>query len=294
MNGNRFAPHQTDMLGGELTYEDYYRGELTKRFFELYPPAEQRFPRPTSTSAQSWKAVAYAGFGNMGPLRWNNFFASYARKHPENSRTESYNGRQYVIYNKELTDERYSLLAGNEMQLVVIPGVVDAVWGVLYGADEDRDLTRGFADSLYKAASEANRRYYSTVVRLQTYLTSTVHLLLESSVATEVSTEGNLWRAHYLSVKTSNGGIANTRGLEMGDTSERRTFQAKGGLVLNPTGPGIYTRPSLRILYGLQNSNVHDAYSNRYTDTLDENDDFFGGSDRYWHHVIALEAEAWF
>jgi len=291
VSGNRYAPHQTD-LGPGLTYEDFFRGELVQRFFERNPG--DRIGPPKSESAESWKLVAYLGFGNAGPLRWNSAYLSYAKKHPENFRAESYLGKDYTIYVKELTDERYAFVLGNEMQLVLVPGRLDAAWGVLFGFDEDRDLVRGFADSPYNAPSEANRRYYSTVLRVQAYLSDTVHVLLESSLAREISLQGNLWREHYLSIFQSNAGQSNTLGLEYGDTNERRTFQAKGGLVLNPTGPGIYSRPSLRLLYGVQYSNVHNAFSNRFTDTLDQNDIFYGGEDRHWHQVIALEAEAWF
>ena len=84
-----------------------------------------------------------------------------------------------------------------------------------------------------------------------------------------------------------------TQGLEYGDTNERDTWQGKTGLVLNPLGPGIYARPSLRLLYGVQRSNQNNAFGNAFVETVDQYDDF-DNVERHWHHVLALEAEAWF
>ena len=67
----------------------------------------------------------------------------------------------------------------------------------------------------------------------------------------------------------------------------------KLGPVLNPFGEGIFSRPSLRLLYGAQWSNVHNAFGNHFVDSLDDFN-VFGTDERHWHHVIALEAETWF
>ncbi len=64
--------------------------------------------------------------------------------------------------------------------------------------------------------------------------------------------------------------------------------------MLNPSGFGIYTRPSLRLIWGLQYSNVHNAFSNSFVTSLDQFNEFRETSDRHWHSVIALEAEGWF
>jgi hypothetical protein len=74
---------------------------------------------------------------------------------------------------------------------------------------------------------------------------------------------------------------------------ERTTQQLKVGPVLNPLGTGIYTRPSLRLLYGVQHSSQNNAFGNSFVETLDENSQF-QTVERHWHHVVALEAEAWF
>ena len=53
-------------------------------------------------------------------------------------------------------------------------------------------------------------------------------------------------------------------------------------------------RPSLRVLYGVQYSNMHDAFGNSFVQTLDQFNQFHETGDRHWHHVVGLEAEAWF
>ena len=79
----------------------------------------------------------------------------------------------------------------------------------------------------------------------------------------------------------------------MGDSDTRITFQGKTGLVLNPLGPGIFARPSLRLLYGLQYSTQNNAFGNNFVDSLSEFNDF-ENKERHLHHLLALEAEAWF
>jgi hypothetical protein len=132
------------------------------------------------------------------------------------------------------------------------------------------------------------------VLRNQFYLTDTVHLLAETSYAQEISKQGNLWRGHHDSIFVSEDDLADPRGLEFGDQDTRSTWQLKAGFVLNPTGMGIFTRPSLRILYGLQYSNMHNAFGNSFIETLDQFNEFRETTDRHWHNVIAIEAEAWF
>ena len=144
------------------------------------------------------------------------------------------------------------------------------------------------------APSEQDRIFYSTVLRNQFYLTDTLHILAEASYANENSRKGNLWRAHYDSVFTSEDGRRNEDGLEFGDLDTRQTFQFKTGLVINPTGAGIFSRPSIRLLYGLQHSNMHNAFGNSFTESLEESNEFVETADRHLHQVISLEAEAWF
>lgn len=281
VQGNVRAPYQTP----GITYEDYYRREVAQHFVEANPTVEQLFPNPDAREADSWKLIGYVGFGGYGPLRWNNFFINFLKRHPDGPYTESFNGRTFTIYVTDFTDQRYQVNAGNEMQLTIVPDRFDLNWGVLYGYHYDLD------DAI--AANDNNRQFYSTVVRGQLYLTETIHFLVEGSAARELSLNGNQYRLHRESVFQSSGGISNARGLEFGDTNERDTIQWKGGLVLNPNGRGIYNRPSLRLLYGGQWSNTHAAFGSGFVENLSQYN-VFTGPERHWHHVISLEAEGWF
>ncbi len=280
-SGNVNAPHQTP----GITYESWLRGEAVQTWMQQNPNQDFDFPDPLATDAKSWKLVGYLGTGGYGPVIWNNCFASLERKHPESTSTEWYEGEEYTLYIHDFTDERTVLLVGDELQLRVVPGRFDIAWAGLYGKHTDGD------NSL--APSDHARRYMSTVLRGQVYFTDTVHWLTETSIAKEVSTNGNQWREHADSLFANTGGYANTRGLENGDTDTRYTWQGKAGLVLNPLGKGIYSRPSLRFLYGAQYSNQNNAFGNSFVETIDQYN-AFGNVERHWHHVLSLETEAWF
>jgi hypothetical protein len=280
--GNRYAPHQTPEM---YSYEDWLRGEVVQTWLQEHPNQELDFPNPVAVSANSSKAIAYLGFGDAGPLRWNNLYASFERLHPENFTTETYDGQDYTLYVKELTDQRTQLLIGDELALRVVPNRVDLALAGLYGLHQDADNTI--------APSDNNRMYRSVVLRVQTYLTPTVHLLVESSLAQERSLNGNSYREHADSVFGSTDGQPDADGLEYGDTDTRVTWQGKGGFVLNPLGPGIYSRPSLRLLYGIQQSNQNNAFGNSFVESLDQYDDF-DAVEQHTHQVVALEMEAWF
>lgn len=280
--GNGFAPYQTP----SITYEDYVRREVAERYFERNPDAMRLLPQPGASSAESFKLVAMLGFGQLGPLRWSNLFANFQRRHPDGFYTEVLQGEEFRVFVRDFTDERYEVTVGNEMQIVLVPEVLDLGWAVLYGHAYNRDNAI--------APGDDNRTFYSTVLRVQGYLTPVVHLLLETSGAREISALGNLYREHYDSAFRSTEGRADGRGLEYGDARERLTWQLKTGFVFNPLGTGIYTRPSLRLLYGLQRSNVHNAFGNNFAESLDQYDELPERRDRHWHSLIALEAEAWF
>lgn len=279
--GNRFAPHTTP----GVDYEDYLRGEVVESWVRDNPGELINFPNPEPTDAASWKVVGYLGFGGFGPLKWNALYANYTLLHPLGRTTETYDGESVDIYLAELTDERTQLNIGDELQLTLVEDRWDVAIAGLYGdyQDADNDL----------APSDADRTFVSGVVRTQVYLSPSVHLLVESSLAQELSHNGNTWRTHKDSIFESEAGVADARGLEYGDAAERVTWQGKGGVVLNPLGPGIYTRPSLRVLYGLQYSTQNNAFGNSFVESVDEYNDF-GNVERHWHSVLALEAEAWF
>ncbi len=281
VQGNRFAPHDTP----GLDYERWLRGEVLFRYEQEHPGELADFPKPQPRDNTSWAAVGHVGFGGFGPLVWSSFYARYEGVHPQNFTTETYGGTERTLYVASLTDERTVLTLGNEAQFRVVPDYFDVVWGVLYGEhwDGDNDI----------APSDHDRRYISTVLRLQGYVTRTFHILVESSVAEEVSKNGNAFRNHGDSIFASTDGASDSRGLEFGDASQRVTWQGKAGVVLNPLGKGVYTRPSIRILYGVQWSSQNHAWSNSFVEDLDQFNEF-GAFESHWHHVLALEAEAWF
>lgn len=281
VEGNRNAPYDTP----GVTYEDWVRGEIVEHYLEAEPEQEDYFPKPVATNSLSFKGVGYLGFGDLGPLRWNSLFVNIQRRHHDKSTVESFEGRDYDIFVKSLTDERYEFNLGNEMQLQIVPNRFDIAWALLYGNhwDVDNDI----------APSDFDRTIFSTVLRLQGYLSPVVHLLIESSVAREISRNGNAYRNHADSIFESSGGRPDSRGLEFGDASERVTWQGKGGVVLNPLGAGIYVRPSLRLLYGIQYSTQNNAFGNSFVETPSQSAQF-DTVERHWHHVIAIEAEAWF
>lgn len=279
--GNRNAPYATP----GIDYSDYLRGEVVQRYFQQNPFAD-RLPLPESRASASWKLFAYLGFGKLGPLKWSSLYGHVIRLHPQNFATEAYAGQTYTLYIHDITNRQYDVQVGNEMQLVLVPDLLDAAWGLLYG----RNLNQANA----VGAGEDNRAYYSSVLRLQAYATDTVHFLLETSLAEEKSLNGNLYREHVDSVFASTDGLSDPRGLQYGDSATRNTWQGKAGIVFNPAGRGIYNRPSLRLLYGLQYSNAQAAYANTFSTSLSQDQEFPQPTERHWHSVVALEAEGWF
>ncbi|MEW6434551.1 MAG: hypothetical protein AB1730_23875 [Myxococcota bacterium] len=283
--GNRNSSYVTP----GVRYEDYARKEVLRHFLEENPLAgvdQFPLPAPSGQTSFSYRAVGYLGFGKLGPLRWNNLFARFQRHHPQTSYVDSWQGQSVEVYTADLTRDRFSLSVGNEMQVQIVPERLDAAWALLFGSDRDD------ADTI--RASESNRTYLSTVLRLQLYLTREVHILLENAIAEERSLNGNLFRSNFDSIFESSGGLPDSRGLEYGDSAVRRTWQLKTGIVLNPTGKGIYTRPSIRLLYGLQYSTQHAAFGNAFAERLDQYDSFTPTGTISWHHLVSLETEGWF
>ena len=279
--GNRNAPHVTPGVG----YEEWVRGEIVQNYLQANPGQEDFFPKPEARANLSWKGVGYIGFGDLGPIRWNSLFANVQLNHPDQRSVETFDSREYDIYVAELTDQRYSLMVGNELQLQIVPQRFDLSWAVLYGNhwDDDNSIV----------PTDHDRDYISTVLRAQVYITPVVHLLVESSVAREHSRNGNAFRNAADSIFENTGGMVDSRGLEFGDDDTRVTWQGKGGFVLNPLGAGIYVRPSLRLLYGVQYSTQNNAFGNSFVETPSQFAQF-ETVDRHWHHMIAVEAEAWF
>jgi hypothetical protein len=268
-----------------INYEDFARKEVVKRMFDVDPNLTPRSTPFEPRGGSSYRAVGYVGFGGMGPVVWNNFYASFSKKHPETFYRENFRNQEWLIPIADITDERYEFFVGNEMHLWLVKDKVDALWGTAFGYQYDNDNT--------VQANENNRTYYSTVLRLHYYFTNTFHLIGETSVAREESHNGNLFREHTDSVFASTGGMPDSRGLEFGDTRARNTWQGKVGVALTPKGKGMYSRPSLRLIYGLQYSNQQAAFGNSFVDSLDQYN-LFTGPERHWHQVISIEAEKWF
>ncbi|MFO0746062.1 MAG: hypothetical protein U1F43_10360 [Myxococcota bacterium] len=285
IRGNRFAPHATPGVG----YEDYVRGEVVEAFAAQNPGELDQFPKPEPRSNLAWKAIFYLGFG-AGPLRWNNLFAKVAKKPAEQFVTETFDvegvPRDFVIHTHDLTDQRYSFQIGDEAQLTLVENRLDVVIGLLYGSDWDEDN-----DGV--VPSDDDRWYGSAIVRLQAYATNELHFLLETSLAREKSENGNAYRRYADSIFTGQDGLSDPRGLEYGDSDTRDTWQLKVGPVLSPLGLGVFTRPSFRLLYGLQWSSQINAFGNSLVESLDQFN-VYGAPNQRWHHLIALEVEAWF
>ncbi len=277
--GNVYAPYQTP----GMAYEDWIRGTVVSSFVAENPALAEMFPDPSPRDAMSGGVVAYLGFGDVGPLRWSATYASYRRVHPTLRSVEATDDGDVDLYVTAFTDDRTRLVVGHESRLGF--GIVEVAVGGLFGDDRDGDNQI--------APTDHDRIYGSGVVRTQVALRPTVALLVETSLAREWSRNGAMWREHADSIFASTDGLPDADGLEMGDTDTRDTWQGKGGFVLQPLGPGLWSRPSLRLLYGVQQSNVNVAFGNGFVETVDAND-AFGNVEIHTHHLVALEAEAWF
>jgi hypothetical protein len=280
--GNVNAPYQTP----EIEYEDWVRGEVVDQYLQEYgEDLLDYFPDPVPRRATSWALIGHLGFGGFGPLRWNNTFARIERLHPERSTFEDGLGEPIEIWIHDFTDQRYAFVVGDEAQLRIVPDRLDVALAGLFGNQTDLDNEI--------VPSDYDRTYASGLARVQLYANDNVHFLVESSLAREWSRNGNAYREHADSIFSNTGGRPDTRGLETGDSDTRRTWQGKAGVVLNPLGPGVFVRPSLRLLYGLQYSNQNNAFGNAFVDSVDQYNDF-GTVERHWHQLVALEAEVWF
>ncbi len=284
VTGKKDSPHDTP----GLVYEDWVRGEVLENYLAENPGRLEEFPDPVPTDSMSWRGFVYLGFGGFGPLIWNNLWVNAVRNHPETYSTELAQGQTIDLFVTGLTDDRYQLNIGNEMQLRIVPERFDITWAAYYGDHWDDD-NEGLLPT------DHDRTFYSTVIRGQVYLTPTVHWLVETSGAQEISRNGNTYRNHADSVfKVDAEGRPDAEdGLFYGDSDTRTTWQGKTGIVLNPLGKGIFTRPSLRMLYGAQYSTQNNAFGNGFVEDVDAYNDF-DNVERHWHHLVSLETEVWF
>ncbi len=281
VTGNPFGPHRTP----GIEVEDWLRGRVVATHFLENPGDLSDFPRPEAVASSSFKVLAYLGLGRLGPLNWNHLYLTFERAHPEHVAIESHGGETVRIFLKELTDEREAITLANEMHFDLLPGRVDGAWAFFLSRRRDGDN--------HVSPSDADMDLASTVLRVQSHLGRRVLLLLETSVALERSLQGNRYRARADSIFASAAGRHDLEGLEYGDLSERRTWQLKLGPIVNPRGLGIFSRPSFRLLYGLQYSTQNLAYGHHLVESLAA-DNRFPPAERHWHHLGALEVEAWF
>ncbi|MHB8416920.1 MAG: hypothetical protein ACYDCL_02520 [Myxococcales bacterium] len=289
--GNQNGPYQTlaaqpNANYAPMTYLQYYRQDAAQSFFQNAAPGTQLLPNPSPRSSENWKAVGYLGFGKWGPFQWNSLYVHYLKNPPLTNYQESYGGQSYTIYVHDLTDQSYELMIGDEMLITLIPKRLDLALAGLYGSD------RNYTDTM--VAGYDNYDYVSGVARAELYLTQTVHLLFESSLAHEHSINGNLFRNHVDSLFQNDGtGVEDPLGLQYGDSPDRDTWQGKLGVVFSPKGLGIYTRPSLRLLYGIQYSTAQDAFQSGYVNNLNQYNEFVG-PEQHWHSVFGADLEGWF
>ena len=103
-----------------------------------------------------------------------------------------------------------------------------------------------------------------------------VHLLLENGVATERSVNGNAFREHADSMFATDGVPTHA----VSDTDVRNTWQERR-VLCSRHWVGVYVRPSLRLLYGVQVSNQN-SVGNAFVETLDQYNDF----DNVEQHVL--------
>lgn len=284
--GSPNAPYQTP----GIPYEDVIRGEGLKNWLAKNPGLQDYFPTPSNRNSSFWKISFWNGFNiarKFGPvkLNWNDTSVSFARKRPDRYVEETHQGITKKIYVNDFTNKRHELIIADEMQWTLIKDRLDVNLGTIMIFSWDNDNTI--------KPSEANRNLYTFTVRPQFYFTSILHALLEVSYTTEVSTLGNLYREHFDSIESSTGGSPDNRGLEYGETNMRNTLQVKLGPVLNPNGRGIYNRPTIRLLFGVQLSNVHAAFPNNYVPALNSNNVFNYGKDVNEHYMVSLEVEHW-
>ncbi len=297
--GNQNSPYQTPGLNGasSMTYQQFVQKDFVQTYLQSLGTTANsgtQLPNPQPRSSQNWKLVGYLGLGKLGPLKWNNFYIHYLKQPPQTTYQETYQGQTYTLYVHDLTDQMYELELGDEAQLTLIPRWLDLTVAGLYG--EDRNYANscpGGTSCPSLVAGNDNLRFMSVVARFQLYLTQRVHVLFETSVAHELSLNGNLYRQHQDSLFANDNGTPDSLGLQYGDSTGRDTWQGKWGIVFNPNGPGIFNRPSLRLLYGLQYSSAQDAFQSGYVNSLSQYNQFVG-PEQHWHSVFGVEAETWF
>ena len=240
--GNRNSSYVTP----DVNYEDFARKEVLRRFVERTQLGVEQFPRPVPSAQTnvSWRAVGYLGFGKLGPLKWNNFFARYQRLHPQNSYTDAGKASGAGLHRRP-HPRSLRAAAGQRDGDRAHPrpprrGVVDALRAGPRSREHDR-RQRGEPPLHVHGAPAA------ALLLPHRALAAGERDVARSARSTATSSAPPSTR----SSRTPRA-RPTRRGLEFGDSNVRNTWQLKTGIVLNPTGFGIYARPSIRLLYGFQ------------------------------------------
>lgn len=282
----RGAPYQTP----NVAYADVMRGEAFKKFMLENPGNSDFFPWAQPHPTNYWRYTGWTGFSgpDLGPIKiyWNDLSVRFEKKAPQIAVRETYDNESKDIYIAAFTDERYELSLYDEIQLRLLPNHFDLNAGFGFGKSWDNDNKL--------RPDDYNSTRYSFVIRPMWYITEHLHYLVELVYAREKSNIGNRYREHFNSIKSNTQGIPDSEGLEWGDTDTKHTYQIKTGFTINPAGRGIYSRPVIRLLYGVQHSNVQAAFGNSFEESLNRRNQFNLNRDIHWHHMVRVEFEHWF
>ena len=284
---NPVTPHQTP----EFTYDSVFRKKAIRDFIVLNSGQANNFPIPEAVSASSWRFSLWVGFAlnlDLGTvkIKWNDLSFFLEKRHPWIALSDESNSIKKDIYVSNFTDEIIDLWLIDEVQLVLWKKKLDMNIGFALIWSHDGDNLN--------LPNNNNRIAFSVITKPQYYITREIHILSELSLAVEKSTIGNQYREHWDSIQSNTNGVPNKDGKEWGDTNQKFTFQFKIGPVFNFNGYGINTRPSIRVLYGVQYSNVHAAFGNTFNESLNRQNLFLSRQDMHLHHIISFEAEHWF
>lgn len=256
IHGARY--HVVGSVGGSARHRGDH-GEIGIGGQAWFEPADGDPEAPGDTAARAWKVAGTVGFGDVGPLRWNRLQVILLRRLPDAPRVEVVDGEEVRTRVARETDQRHELLVGDEIELDLVPDRLEIAAAALFEHRFDPDTRDG-------AEAATNRTSISGVLRAQVALTPVISLLGETSLAREVM------RSTVPRGASPDGG------------ARKDTWQGKAGVVVSPAGPGLGSRPALRALYGAQHCNLPNAWPGAPPT----------GGDARWHHLVSLEAEAWF
>ncbi|MDP2307406.1 MAG: hypothetical protein Q8P18_15375 [Pseudomonadota bacterium] len=231
-----------------------------------FEPADGDPEGPEDRDARAWKVAGTVGFGDLGPVRWNRLQVVLRRRLPDAPRLTVVDGEEVRVGVSRQTDQRHELLIGDEVELELVPDHLEVAAAAVFEHHYDPDQLGPEGTG---GESPTNRTALSGVLRVQVALTPAFSLLGETSLAREVARGAQ--------------GVS-TDGAATDGPARKDTWQGKVGVVVSPAGPGLGARPALRALYGAQHCSLPSAWPGAPPT----------GGDARWHHLVSLEAEAWF